>query len=865
MTPEEWQRVKEVLQAALDLDPQERETFLNSACASQESMRNEIESLLRSHDQDEAFLEHPVVFDAADFVVDALPAAWIGRRLGPYQVLEQVGEGGMGAVYRAVRVDGLYEKQVAIKLVRNALSADFFASRFKNERQILAALEHPNISRLLDGGVTEEGLPYVVLEFVDGTPIDEYCALHDLSTTERLKLFRTVCSAVQYAHQNLVVHRDLKPGNILVTEDGIPKLLDFGIAKILDPQQDEAGADRTLTVMRMMTPDFASPEQVRGDPITTASDVYSLGVILYLLLTGRLPYRVSSTTPHEIIKAICDTDPEKPSTAVTHPEKSKNPVKAGSAGTAKESSEPDSKREKLRRTLSGDLDNIILKALRKEPERRYATVEQLAEDIRRHLEHLPVSARADTAGYLASRFILRHRIGVAITAVVSLLLFGALAIVGREARIARAERNRAERRFNDVRKLANSMIFQVHDAIQTLPGATSARKLLVQQGLDYLDSLAGESGDDPGLQKELAAGYVKLGDLQGNSALGNVGDTTGAIASYRKAVKIREGLIQSIPHDSNLQRDLAVSYQKLARVLRGSGNQKEAVEYLEKALIIASPLAEREPNNAETLMTLGFVQFERGSSLWGQADYEAALHAYLDSAGAFRRVAASDPADLRVRRGLAVAYKSVGGLLEYQNKLGDAMESYLRASDIDRELLARDPGSAQYQRDSTVDFRNLGDVLVKQGKLSEARKYYYSAMAIDGNLVKQDPADRDTQQKLADDHEGIGKVLLRLGTSSAALDSLRTAVALHEALCKADPNDAWAKSVLARSYELLGDSYTTLARPALESRRQTYLTAGCSAYDHALNMWNVMKAAGVLDNRDAAVRSAVLVKMEKCK
>jgi serine/threonine protein kinase/tetratricopeptide (TPR) repeat protein len=851
MTPEEWHKVKEILQTALELEVPARKDYLDSACAGQPSMRIEVESLLESHEEDSAFLELPAAGDAANLELITASSKLVGRRLGPYELLEQIGEGGMGEVYRAVRADGLYDKQVAIKVIRGGLSTDFFVERFRNERQILAGLEHPNIARLLDGGLTEEGLPYVVLEFVAGMPIDEYCASHDLSIPDRLKLFRTICSAVQYAHQNLVVHRDLKPGNILVTEDGVPKLLDFGIAKIMDAEQEAAGADRTLTMMRIMTPDFASPEQVRGDPITTASDVYSLGVILYVLLTGRRPYRVSSTAPHEIIKAICDTDPEKPSKIDSHSKENKR-------------IEPDPKGDKLRRALSGDLDNIVLKALRKEPQRRYATVEQFSEDVRHHLEYLPVAARADTAGYRASRFVLRHRIGVAITGVVSFLLIGALAIVAREARIARAERNRAERRFNDVRKLANSLIFQLHDQIQALPGATSARKLLVQQGLDYLDSLAGESGNDPGLQKELAAGYIKLGDVQGNNALGNVGDTAGSIGSYRKAVKLHEALIQSFPQDSNLQRDLAVSYQKLARAVRSSGNQKEAGEYLEKALSIVTPLVKKEPNNAETLMTFAFVQFERGSLLWGQAENEAALYAYLSSADSYRQVAALDPARLRARRNLAIAYKSAGGLLEQQNKLAQAMQCYLLASEMDRELLARDPGSAQYQRDSTVDFRNLGDVLVKQGKLPEARKYYASAMAIDEDLVKKDPADRATQQNLALDYEEIGKVLLRSGASSAALDALRTAVAHHEALAKADPGDAWAKSLVARSYELLGDSYSTLAQSGLQSRQQSYQAAGCSAYDNALKTWNTMKAAGVLDNRDSALRSSILAKKKKC-
>src|SRR5580693_2867550 len=282
MTPEEWLKIKKVLQAALEIEPGGRRDFLDSACADQISVRCEVESLLLAHEEDQSFLEQPAAVEAADLLSHSAPAAIVGRRLGPYELLEEIGEGGMGAVYRAVRADGMYEKQVAIKLIRGGMSSEFFISRFKNERQILAALEHPNIARLLDGGVTEKNLPYVVLEFVPGIPIDEYCGRHKLSTADRLKLFRTVCAAVQYAHQNLVVHRDLKPGNILVTAEGIPKLLDFGIAKLTDPS-----ADATRTADEALTLNYASPEQVRGGPVTTAADIYSLGILLYELISAK--------------------------------------------------------------------------------------------------------------------------------------------------------------------------------------------------------------------------------------------------------------------------------------------------------------------------------------------------------------------------------------------------------------------------------------------------------------------------------------------------------------------------------------------------------------------------------------------------
>lgn len=308
MTPERWQQIKGILDLAIALKGPDRAAYLEQACASDEELRREVESLLASNESaGSQFLEAPAV----DLTQGMPPSPRIGRRIGVYQIEEELGHGGMGEVYRAVRADGQYEKQVAIKLVRGGYDSKFILERFRQERQILAGLDHPNIAQLLDGGTTEDGIPYLVMELVEGTPIDEYCQEHDLSITERLQLFRQVCGAVQYAHQRLVVHRDLKPGNILVTKDGVPKLLDFGIAKILG---EGAGTETTMT--RPMTPEYASPEQIRGGPITTATDVYSLGVVLYQLLTGRSPYRLATRTPHQLAQAITDTEPERPSAAV---------------------------------------------------------------------------------------------------------------------------------------------------------------------------------------------------------------------------------------------------------------------------------------------------------------------------------------------------------------------------------------------------------------------------------------------------------------------------------------------------------------------------------------------------------------------
>jgi Serine/threonine protein kinase len=381
VTSERWKQVRAIFDSALELEKQQRPAFLAQACGDDRQLCAEVMDLLTSLEASDDFLEHPAAppmnFGETPWTrwtasASALPA-------GP-----ALGRGGMGAVYAAERVDNEYRQLVALKIVKPEMESREILRRFRNERQVLAGLEHPNIARLLDGGSTEEGMPYLVMEYIEGLPIDRYCDSHRLPVTERLQLFCKVCSAVQYSHQNLIVHRDLKPGNILVTPDGTPKLLDFGIAKLLRPAYSGADIELTRTSMRPMTPDFASPEQVRGEPITTASDVYSLGVILYRLLTGSAPYKFKTYAALEIEKVILDEAPEAPSIAVTHLN-----------GKAIEMTgfNPD----RLRRRLAGDLDMIVLMALRKEPQRRYASVERLAEDIGRHLEGLPVRARKDTS------------------------------------------------------------------------------------------------------------------------------------------------------------------------------------------------------------------------------------------------------------------------------------------------------------------------------------------------------------------------------------------------------------------------------------------------------------------------------------
>ena len=410
MTPERWQKVEELFHLSLEREASQRAAFLDEACAGDPDLRGKVESLLAYDEQESDFLETPASGVRGDWLDEDQPGPMTGRRIGPYQVTREIGHGGMGAVYLAVRADDQYQKQVAIKLIKRGMDTETILRRFRTERQILANLDHPNIAKLLDGGTTEEGLSYFIMDYVDGLPIDMYCDTQKLTTVERLRLFRTVCSAVAYAHQNRVVHRDLKPGNILVTAQGVVKLLDFGVAKLLNPEASSKTTGSTAAALRPMTPEYASPEQVRGSVITPASDIYSLGVLLYELLTGHRPYRVRSRTPQEIEHVICEEAPEKPSTVIGRVEEAPDRDRPLTPASVSETRE--GQPEKLRRRLAGDLDTIVLMALRKEPERRYGSVEQFSEDIRRHLEGLPVIARKDAFWYRSAKFIKRNKAAV---------------------------------------------------------------------------------------------------------------------------------------------------------------------------------------------------------------------------------------------------------------------------------------------------------------------------------------------------------------------------------------------------------------------------------------------------------------------
>jgi tRNA A-37 threonylcarbamoyl transferase component Bud32/tetratricopeptide (TPR) repeat protein len=762
----------------------DRQARLEALTAGDPQLRADVDGLLAAHDAAGAFLEHgPGVASLDDPGPDVL-----GRRIGPYEVVREIGRGGMGAVFLAVRVDDQYRKQVAIKVVRAAVDRDVLDARFARERQILASLDHPDIARLIDAGTTASGLPYLVMDYVDGTAIDEYCERGQLTIEARLALFRRVCDAVQYAHAHLIVHRDLKPRNILVTADGTPKLLDFGIAKLLG-SDDATSAGLTAvtdTGLRVMTPEYASPEQARGEAVTIAADVYSLGVVLFQLLTGQRPYRWTTTRLDEIVKAICEAPAARPSTVVAEP---------------------------AARRLRGDVDAIVLTALRKEPERRYASVNQFSEDIRLHLAGHPVVARTDAWSYRVGKFTRRHRVGVVAAALVAISLVTGLGIAVWQARLAReerriadAERARAERRFQDVRRLANSFLFTFHDAIATLPGSTSARKLVVSTGLEYLDSLAAEATGDPRLQEELAAAYDKVGDVQGSPTGANLGDVVGALASYRKAEQIRQALVAHAPGDAEARERLGSSAVKIADALIGRGDLKAAVAQYQAVRTVREDALRLSPAKVSIRAGLAEVTGRLCSTLIAVGDVPGALQNCARNGELLRGLlhdAPTAPTAGTWSMQLALNGIATGNA---QRLSGDAKTaaSTLRAAitSIDAMLASGPNGAApnaDLQRRLAVAYAYLANAQVDLGDIRGASESYGGAVDRLSRLATLDPANARFRTDLVYMLTKRGELLVRGGDAATARQVTSRALALQResALAAGAPPDvlndyAWA-------------------------------------------------------------------------
>jgi tetratricopeptide (TPR) repeat protein len=757
MQPEKNERVAEIVEHALELEPDQRATLIADLCAGDAELRAEVESLLGFQEKAHDFIEAPAYELAAETIADLDGELRAGHVLGDYKIVSLIGAGGMGEVYLAEDIS--LGRKVAIKLVRHGFGHAHLVRHFRREEQILAALNHPNIARLYDAASTPDGAPYFVMEYVEGEPLDKYCNARALTITERLQLFRKVCAAVAYAHQHLVIHRDLKPANIRVTAEGEPKLLDFGIAKLLEADEIE----QTITLQTAMTPEYASPEQVRGKNMTTASDVYSLGVVLYELLTGCRPYQIKSRRPDEIARAITEQEPTRPSTAIT-----KSGVSLNS-----EILNP--------KLLRGDLDNIVLMALRKEPERRYSSVAQFSEDIRRHLEGRPVIARRDTVGYRTAKFVKRNRVAVSAAALILVAIVAGLIVALGEAENARRQRDTAQRERLKAQR--------INEFLQDMLGAAAPEAKGVDvKVVDVLSEASRRAKTEVATQPDVMADvlmtlgrtYISLGlfepavenlraavdaSLKANgelhpttaTSMGWLGLALSYIGKYQEGEKISRqavALQRKLHPEGNA--DLAVALYSLGMNLRSSDDPKSAERPLEEAVdLIGKHLGKNNGYYVAALTGLAMAREKLGNI----DDAESLYRRAIEVGGGVEH---------RYRIYLAQASGYLGMLLTNKQSYADA-ESALRESErIYRDVLGNSNSSVP-----TIQ-ASLGRLYSLEGDYARSEIEYRKALEL---MPKYFPPEHFIRLGATG---GLGVTLTRLGKAAEGEHYLREALELRE-------------------------------------------------------------------------------------
>jgi tetratricopeptide (TPR) repeat protein len=813
METERWRNIERIFHSALELEESRRIAFVEQVCAGDESLRAEIESLLAQSEGTEDFLEAPAVEVAARVLAASSesgarshPAA-----IGRYRIIRLLGEGGMGAVYEAEQEAP--RRIVALKVIKFGLATPDRLRRFRQESQALARLQQPGIAQIYEAGTADTGFgpqPYFAMELIRGLPLRQYVEVHQLDARRKLALMTKVCDAVHHAHQRGLIHRDLKPGNILVDETGQPKILDFGVARVTqeDGHADEAQVTTQTSLGQLVgTLAYMSPEQVLGDAleVDTRSDVYALGVIIYELLCGRLPYQVNHRHLPEAVHTIREEEPA--------------PISS------------------IDRIYRGDIETIVRKALEKDKERRYASAADLGADIQRYLSAEPITARPRSATYQLQKFVRRHRAGVAVGVIVLLALSGATVSVAWEARIARQERDRALRRFDDVRGLARQVIFDLQSELAAVPGTTQIRKDLVAVALKYLNALAKDGYADQGLQAELGAAYIRIGDIQGNPTKQNLGDLPAALESYAKAERLARTL--AAQHGSDQAKRLLGD----ALIAEAYGayyahqDTKGATKAME-ALQLARERARSDPASAD-------AQLQLGSALQCSATFGSpkdGLPYLLEEASVFEGMLNHDSVNPSRRRNAALAHKYIAGTFI---TIGDPDGAFLhlkRAEELDAASVRAAPNNPETKMDLAFDLSQWGQYYEWKDDTAKAVQYVRAALAIRRELASGDPKDMRAQDRLAYIINRLGALQLN-ASARQALASYREARSIAERL---QPESLRVEQ-LADSTSGLGAAYQQLG-----DRRRS-----CAAYAEATKLYpEVLKRKPTYASKAAAAEKA---------
>lgn len=855
MDANDWKEIKEAFGATLELDASGRSELLESLSP---QIRKQVERLIRAHEEAADFIEKPVIVEREN-IDDS--ATNIPEQIDEYRIIEQIGTGGMGTVFLAEHSGEGFSHRVALKLIKRGMDTDSVLKRFLMERQILSNLEHPNIARMIDGGSTADGVPYFVMEYVDGEEIRKFADLHQLGLNERLALFQKVCGAVASAHQKLIVHRDLKPTNILVTNDGEPKLLDFGIAKLLSP--DPGSSDEaTVTQFRVMTPEYASPEQIAGEPTSTSADIYSLGVILYELLTGQRPRLTKGKSPQQILDSVLTDEPPKPSSVVSERRSIRsdftgNSLTPDTAGFSADKTTGVSVAPSL---LRGDLDNIIIKAMRREPERRYQSVQEFSDDISRYLDGLPVRAAADTVTYRFGKFVKRHRAGVFAAAAVSVLLMLSTGIATWQAVKANNERQIAEARFNDVRALANSLIFDVHDSIRDLPGSTPARKALLSRAIEYLDKLAKEDSANMTLQTELASAYERVGDVQGSPLGPNLGDIDGAIESYGKALAIRESIFKESGQEERYA--TAMLHSRLFRIKQVRGDMDDAEQHLRSAVSILEGLSTADPLNT---VTAARFSMELGDLLMSKTNgnMDRAVENYRKSINLANSIAQGPQNDVKGSDGLSLnekslsvtqlSYRRLGQYFESHKQLGEARDAFSKAlTESERLLAASDTTKPIAEVVVGLSLGNLGRLEALTGDTTSGLEKAHRSRDICRAALDKDPKNQLAKSELALALGNIAGIQKITGDEAGSVSNFTKAIEIQKEIAASNPQDTYNSGNLADSYSSLGDVLETSDRE--QARRYFQLS-----YD----IWNAMREKKTIPGYYADKPDDLLAKLRR--
>ena len=774
MNAARWRQLQALLAPLLELPPSQQDTALVRACAGDQALLAEARDLLAHRD---VMPEHLPATLLAGAIADNDGEAWIGRRIGAFVLEQRLGSGGSSTVYKARRVND-FDQVVALKLLHARADASL-VRRFERERGILAGLHHAHIAHLFDAGSSDDGTPYLVLEFIDGRTWDAWLAEEQPALRRRVEQFLRICDAVDYAHRHLLVHRDLKPANILVDRDGVPRLLDFGIATLL------AGSDATVTRdgSQALTPAYAAPEQWRGEAVTTATDVYALGLVLYETLSGSHPFRQPGDGERELLRAINEREAARPSLRCSDPRRAAQ--------------------------LKGDLDNIVLHAIEHEPAQRYASVRALADDLRAWLDGRPVSAQAHRWSYRAGKFVARHRTAVAAAgiALLALLLTGAVAL--HQTRLALEQGERAQRRAAEVRRFATTVLFDYHEGIQKLAGSLPMQQRLVRDGLAYLQGLQADASEDAPLWRDIAAGYIKVGDVQGNPYLPNLGDFAGAARSYDAAAQALahaatdpDATALRFEHARLLARQAHLAHQD-TQLEHARSRYAQAIELFQQlpADFLATPDALVEYTDA--LDFYGDLLSREGQS--SLLDAPGARRLHQQSAQLRRDALAREPGNERLRYALYGSLLRDGEYWAGQNDMARAEQVFVEALATIEQLAAADRDDAFRQREVGVVLTRLVQVRDALGRLDESVDTALKALALMEGMLARDPGNDAIRQGVTSTTGWAARQLIRAGRHGEALPIVQRQIAVNEQRLSAAPDNPDIRFGLSLAYRRLGE------------------------------------------------------------